>query len=234
MTQNVKIISLFQRNDLNRGHLFSIHLSSTSKLLPSQTQLQEETMSVRDHYSTLGLTKTATQEEIKAAFRKLSMATHPDVAKDADGESFKAIAEAHSILSNPGERLKYDRQLADAAMFGPRGRTPGNGGDWYGGNNLRRSANARKPPGHVVMETLTHPRYIILGTIALGSMFMFSAFLGNLTSKKPEYHHSALVEAWKNPNTGRWEQPAPWDPLYRQLKPKLELVPREKVRRRNR
>jgi curved DNA-binding protein CbpA len=191
-------------------------------------------MSFRNHYDTLGLSKTVTQEEIKAAFRRLSMATHPDVAKDADGEAFKAIAEANSILSNPNERLKYDRQLQEASMWRRvGGRAPGSGGDFYGGDNLRRPG-ARKPPMHAVMETLSNPRYVILGAVAFGSIFMLSAMLGGVTSKQRDYHHhSNMVEAWKNPNTGRWEQPAPWDPLYRQLKPKLELIPRERVQRRH-
>jgi hypothetical protein len=42
-----------------------------------------------------------------------------------------------------------------------------------------------------------------------------------------------VVEAWKNPDTGFWEQPAPWDPAYRRLQPKLELVPKHQVRQRS-
>jgi curved DNA-binding protein CbpA len=188
-------------------------------------------MSFRNHYDTLGLSKTATQEEIKSVFRKLSMATHPDVAKGADGEAFKAIAEANSILSNANERLKYDRQLQESSMWRPGRRTPRGGGDFYGGDNFRRPG-AGKSPMHVVMETLSNPRYVVLGAVAVGSVCMMSSLLGGVSSKQPEYHHQ-MVEAWKNPKTGRWEQPAPWDPIYRQLKPKLELIPRERVQRRN-
>ena len=184
-------------------------------------------MSVRNHYDALGLSKNATQEEIKAAFRKLSMSTHPDVAKGADGEAFKRIASAHSVLSNPKERRIYDLQLQQKSMWRP----PGN--DFYGGDNFQRPGGRRKPPQHVFIETLTHPRYIVLGVFAFGSVFVMSALMGGVSSKKPEYyHHSGVVEAWKNPKTGQWEQPAPWDPLYRQLQPKLELIPRERVRRR--
>jgi len=38
-----------------------------------------------------------------------------------------------------------------------------------------------------------------------------------------------LVEAWKNPHTGRWEKPRPWDPVYQKLQPTLQLVPRNEV-----
>ena len=41
--------------------------------------------------------------------------------------------------------------------------------------------------------------------------------------------HRKLVEAWKNPNTGRWETPKPWDPAYQKLQPTLKFVPREEV-----
>ena len=41
--------------------------------------------------------------------------------------------------------------------------------------------------------------------------------------------HKKLVEAWKNPDTGRWEKPKPWDPVYQKLQPALQLVPRDKV-----
>ena len=186
-------------------------------------------MSFRNHYNTLGVSKKATQDEIKAAFRKLSLETHPDLNKENDGEAFKAIAEAHSILSSPTERMKYDRQLQDASMW----RRPGARGGYYDSGNIPRPGT-RNPSGlHVAMETLSNPRYIIFGLVAFGS---FAAILGNFTSKRPQvqlHHSSPTVFAWKNPNTNEWEQPAPWDPLYRKLNPKLELVPREKVKRRN-
>jgi len=195
---------------------------------------------MKNHYDVLGVTQQATLEEIKSAFRKLSFEHHPDVAKNSDGEKFKAIANAHSILSNPKERLRYDRELSERAMWGRHSgggyhKPPGEGGDWYGRDgNLRRPSGARHGGMNTAMHTLTHPRYIVMGIVGFGGVFMLASFLGGMSSRQPQYHHqSALVEAWKNPKTGRWEQPAPWDPVYRELKPVLELVPREKVSRRN-
>lgn len=189
-------------------------------------------MSLKCHYEVLGVSKQATKEEIKAAFRKLSFENHPDVAKDADGEAFKAIANAHSVLSCPNERRKYDRQQLEKSMWRP-GRAPGQGGDWYGGDNFRRPhGRAPKPGMHVAMETLQNPRYILFGIAGFGAMLTMASFLGGVSSRQPQYH-SPMVEAWKNPKTGKWEQPAPWDPVYRKLKPTLELVPREKVQRRS-
>src|SRR3979409_1924673 len=65
----------------------------------------------KDYYATLGVSRTASDEEIKKAFRKLARQHHPDVAKDkkAAEEKFKEINEAHEVLSDPEKRKKYDQ-----------------------------------------------------------------------------------------------------------------------------
>jgi DnaJ-class molecular chaperone len=60
-----------------------------------------------DYYSTLGLSKTATQDEIKQAYRKLAMKHHPDRTGGDDTE-FKKIQEAYATLSDPEKRSQYD------------------------------------------------------------------------------------------------------------------------------
>lgn len=68
-------------------------------------------MEVRDYYQTLGVPRTASQADIKKAFRKLARTHHPD-AKPGDKaaeQRFKDVNEANEVLSDPEKRAKYDR-----------------------------------------------------------------------------------------------------------------------------
>ena len=64
----------------------------------------------RDYYADLGVSRTASPEEIQRAYRKLARTYHPDVNKDPEAEErFKEVSEAYDVLSDPDTRARYDR-----------------------------------------------------------------------------------------------------------------------------
>ena len=63
----------------------------------------------RNYYDVLGISKNASEKDIKSAFRKLSKKYHPDICKEENAEEkFKEINEAYTVLSNPEKRQMYD------------------------------------------------------------------------------------------------------------------------------
>jgi len=72
----------------------------------------------RDYYEVLGIPKSASQDEIKNAFRTLARKYHPDVNKEPDAEEkFKEINEAYGVLSDPEKRAAYDRYGPEGVSF---------------------------------------------------------------------------------------------------------------------
>ena len=67
-------------------------------------------MEFKDYYKTLGVSRDATAEEIKKAFRRLARKYHPDVSKETDAEhKMKEVNEANAVLSDPEKRAAYDQ-----------------------------------------------------------------------------------------------------------------------------
>lgn len=87
-------------------------------------------MKFKDYYETLGVARTASQDEIKQAYRKLARKYHPDVSKEAGAEErFKEVGEAFAVLKDPEKRTAYD-QMGSNWKSGQDFRPPP---DWNGG-----------------------------------------------------------------------------------------------------
>ena len=87
----------------------------------------------KDYYQILGVEKTATEEEIKKAYRKMALRFHPDKNKDPGAEDkFKEISEAYEVLSDKDKRASYDRYGSEGMRAGG-GRSGGVGSPTHGG-----------------------------------------------------------------------------------------------------
>lgn len=83
----------------------------------------------KSYYETLGVPKSASQTEIKAAYRKKALENHPDRNKSSDAEQkFKEINEAYQVLGNEEKRKAYDQFGHDAFKRGQQGGNPFGGG----------------------------------------------------------------------------------------------------------
>ena len=102
-------------------------------------------MQFKDYYETLGVSKTASADEIKKAFRKLARQYHPDVAKDKKTaeQKFKEINEAYEVLGDAEKRQKYDTLGADWQQPG---------GGFQQPPNWRQQASRGGQPGGVEFE----------------------------------------------------------------------------------
>jgi molecular chaperone DnaJ len=164
-------------------------------------------MATRNYYDILGISKTASTEEIKAAYRKLALKYHPDRNpdnKEAE-EKFKEAAQAYEVLSDAQKRAQYD-QFGEAGVHGAGGMGAGmnmddifeNFGDIFGsmfGGGSSRRANARgglePKSGHDLAHELT--------------ITLKEAFQG--TKKEISFYHFATCDTCSGKGTKGGSKP---------------------------
>ena len=142
----------------------------------------------KDFYSVLGVGSSASQDEIKKAYRKLAKKHHPD-ANAADpkaAERFKEISEANNVLGDPAKRKQYDEMRRLGAFDGG-----GFGG--FGGGRSSRGAGARSAGG----QTINFQDFDIGGLGGLGDLFssMFGGGEERTTSRQRGPEKGQTVEA---------------------------------------
>lgn len=107
----------------------------------------------------------------------------------------------------------------------------------FGSGDLRKKSAATATSGRGGYSSFgaALPRNLLIGGVAGFACVMVARTIwprkdeDDGMTRMSKNGHRKLVEAWKNPDSGRWETPKPWDPTYQRLRPKLQLVPRDEV-----
>lgn len=197
---------------------------------------------MKNWFSILGVENkpTISDEEIKKAYLQLAKENHPDVNTSCNAkEKFQLIQEAYSNINTVSKRKEYVELLniythdSDENVWKKHDYKRNNYSDVSSDFNFNdaneKNQNMRRFAAS--FERAIHPRFLLLvvsvGIIFYASTSLYKQHINSSTVKKEN-----LIEAWYNPDTGRYETPSPWDrgyQLYRKENKKHVLVDRLKV-----
>ncbi|MGL4501799.1 MAG: DnaJ domain-containing protein, partial [Planktothrix sp.] len=155
----------------------------------------------KNYYQILGLTKDATPEEIKKAYRRLARQYHPDVNpgnKDTE-ERFKDINEAYDVLSDPEKRSEYQRYSQFWRQKGGSGKSKWPVDFGWGGGNNKRPVNRRS-------QTVENDDY--------GEYSDFNSFVDQLIGRRREIRQPTAEELQA-------------DQMYRPNRQRVSYTPRQ-------
>jgi curved DNA-binding protein len=163
-------------------------------------------MDFKDYYSTLGVAKTATEKEIKQAYRKLARKHHPDVNPgDKSAESrFKDLNEAYEVLGDPAKRKKYDELGANWRAYEQAGGGQGFDPSQFGGGGW--NVNVGGSPGSGGgFRTITEDEMREMFGDANPFSDFFQTFFGGAAGPGPESggRRSGRPRSQRGPRAGR-------------------------------
>lgn len=139
-------------------------------------------MDYKDYYKILGVNKSATQQEIKKAYRKLAAKYHPDKNPDDPSaeDKFKEVGEAYEVLKDPEKRKLYDQAGSDWKRYQRASEQSGGGFDWSQYAQQQQQGRGRQYQTRVNMDDIFGDQARGQGSASSGGGSPFSSFFETL------------------------------------------------------